>query len=277
MGSKYSLPEKIDQETFKYVTGEYYSDKLWNDYSSHGFIPRKKFLCMEKVHRALLECPTASDIYEGGRYYGEKHGYGLYVYPNGDIYDGEWLANERHGWGKFFDMTNGHITSGIWVRGVLNGPGKFEGSSGPIIPNHGKLVPSQGDVYEGGFKDNRYHGFGKCVFSKIFGKHRGEVYEGEWVEGVRHGHGVCTYANRNVYEGEWKNGVRCGCGILTFSNGDMYTGFFLNNVMHGRGSFTPSGCPAEEGEWMHGDRIVVHEEEESDEDSTEKFDFDSDA
>jgi hypothetical protein len=85
-------------------------------------------------------------------------------------------------------MTSGEVFSGQWVRDQLNGEGKFIGSSGPIHPGgHGRLVPSLGDVYEGGFKDNIKHGFGKCHYSKTFGRHKGESYEGEWMEGVRHG------------------------------------------------------------------------------------------
>jgi len=188
MGSKFSLPDRIDKDTFIYVTGEFYTEQLWNDYSRYDFIPKKKLLCMEKVHEALQENPGATDVYEGGTRCGRRDGYGIYVYPSGDIYDGDWCADERHGYGKFFDMTSGDVMSGDWVRDELTGEGRIVMSSGPIHSGgHGKLVPSVGDVYEGGFRRNQRHGYGKCTYSRTSGPNRGQRYEGEWAEGRRHG------------------------------------------------------------------------------------------
>jgi hypothetical protein len=50
-----------------------------------------------------------------------------------------------------------------------------------------QVVNITGDVYEGGFKENKYHGYGKIVYSKVLGEHKGEIYEGEWRENIRHG------------------------------------------------------------------------------------------
>jgi hypothetical protein len=66
MGSKYSLPDRIEKETFIYVTGDLFTEKIWADYSRFGFISKEKLLCMERVHNALQEDPSATDIYEGG-------------------------------------------------------------------------------------------------------------------------------------------------------------------------------------------------------------------
>lgn len=275
MGSKYSLPDRIDKETFKFVTGEFYSEQLWVDYSRNDFIPKEKLNCMEKIHVILQENPEATNIYEGGMRFGKKEGYGLYIYPSGDLYDGEWCADERHGYGKFFDMTSGDVMSGTWIRDKMTGEGKFVGSSGPIYSGgHGRLVPSVGDVYNGGFVENRRHGFGRMVYSKTTGNHRGEIYEGEWIDDVRHGHGVCKYSNGNTYDGEWVNGERCGPGIMTFKNGDVYAGHYFGNVMHGKGTYTPNGCPPQEAEWINGDRVVEEIKEASSEDeSVKEFDL----
>jgi hypothetical protein len=101
---------------------------------------------------------------------------------------GEWRANKRHGYGKFYDMSSGDVCSGSWVDDQMTGEGKVVHSSGPIHGGgHGRLVPSVGDVYEGGLRGNKRHGYGKCTYSKTIGVHRGERYEGEWVDDVRHG------------------------------------------------------------------------------------------
>ena len=47
---------------------------------------------------------------------------------------------------------------------------------------------SNGDVYTGGFVENRRQGFGKCVYSN------GDVYEGEWLNDLCHGQGTLTLA-----------------------------------------------------------------------------------
>ncbi len=62
--------------------------------------------------------------------------------------------------------------------------------------------------YVGQFKykedENRLipDGTGQMTYSN------GDVYEGEWKEGKRNGTGKMTYRNGDVYEGEWKNGEK---------------------------------------------------------------------
>jgi len=64
---------------------------------------------------------------------------------------------------------------------------------------------------------------------------------------------------------------------MTFANGDVFSGHFLDDVMHGPGIFTPNGSEPEEGEWLHGDRVVEAVEEEStSEEEEETFEFNDD-
>lgn len=112
----------------------------------------------------------------------------MYIFNCSLLVLGEWKAGERHGIGKFFNMTSGDVSSGMWVRDQLTGEGRVVESSGPIHgKGQGKLVPSVGDVYEGGLLENMKHGYGTMVYSKTIGENRGEQYAGEWVDNVRHG------------------------------------------------------------------------------------------
>eukprot|EP01084_Bolivina_argentea_P243093 407590_1 len=53
---------------------------------------------------------------------------------------------------------------------------------------HGKYVSASGVVlYEGEWKDDKPHGYGKEVYAN------GSVYEGEWKDGKKHGYGKYVY------------------------------------------------------------------------------------
>jgi hypothetical protein len=51
-------------------------------------------------------------------------------------------------------------------------------------------------LYEGEFKDGKFHGHGKYTYAD------GDVYEGGYKHDFRHGHGKYTYADGEVYEGK---------------------------------------------------------------------------
>jgi hypothetical protein len=55
-----------------------------------------------------------------------------------------------------------------------------------------------GDVYHGGWKDDKKHGKGRLLYSND------AVYEGDFVEGKKHGSGILIFINDDKYEGEWR-------------------------------------------------------------------------
>jgi len=118
----------------------------------------------------------------------------------------------RHGRGKII-CTQGDIFEGQWVDGRLTGQVTFQGSNG--------------DKYEGLWEAHMTKG--KIRWSN------GDSYEGSWAPGtfVINGHGVFTQAadgtpfgsqhaghKGEVYDGEWKNNVRWGSCVYTFFNGE---------------------------------------------------------
>lgn len=53
-------------------------------------------------------------------------------------------------------------------------------------------------IYEGQFKNDVYHGFGRQIYSN------GNFYIGQWVDGKRSGWGKLVDRQGRVYEGLWQ-------------------------------------------------------------------------
>ncbi len=55
----------------------------------------------------------------------QRHGYGVYTYPNGDMYEGEWQSHLRHGQGVYTYKDTGTKYVGTWVSGKRDGAGEL--------------------------------------------------------------------------------------------------------------------------------------------------------
>ena len=64
-----------------------------------------------------------------------------------------------------------------------------------IVSFYAKITYSNGDKYEGQFKDDKYHGQGTKIYSN------GDKYEGEFKDGKYHGQGTHTLKNGIKFEG----------------------------------------------------------------------------
>jgi hypothetical protein len=95
------------------------------------------------------------------------------------------------------------------VDGKMNGQGTY--------------VYSDGDKYEGQWKDDKRHVKGTVTYRGQDGNVV-EKYEGDWYEGKMHGFGRYVYADGGVYEGQWVDGKMCGKGTYVFPNGNKYEG-----------------------------------------------------
>lgn len=86
-----------------------------------------------------------------------------------------------------------------------------------------------GDTYNGEWKNDQFHGFGKYKFAD------GSIYEGMHQDGYQHGSGTYTSAeNGAVYVGEYEKGKRSGYFEVTFENG-KFEGFYKDDKRHGLG------------------------------------------
>ena len=135
------------------------------------------------------------------------------------------------------------------------------------ITGNGTYYYSNGDRYEGEFKDGKRHGKGSVYYvdgqryegdfkndekdgNGRFFQTDGRTYCGDFKKGQLNGRGTIYNQNGNViYEGEFKNGKMNGQGVLYFDNGNWYKGEFLNNQRSGRGIMYWANGEKYNGEW----------------------------
>ena len=98
-----------------------------------------------------------------------------------------------------------------------------QGNNFPTWTNcHGKVgpLPISGDIYDGEWKDGKYHGKGTIEYSDS------TKYLGEWKDGKRHGQGTYIMSDGSMYAGQWKDSVPNGEGTYTFTDGKIDKGIW---------------------------------------------------
>jgi len=90
------------------------------------------------------------------------------------------------------------------------------------LRKQGTLTYRSGDIYEGGFSDNKREGYGKYSYKT------GEDFSGYY------------FKDQKVF------------GIYKFKSGNVYTGQFENNKFHGYGILAKADGSKIEGEWVNG-------------------------
>jgi len=166
------------------------------------------------------------------------------------------------------------VASSTDVNEAINVIKKEAGTSGQpkLLTPHS--LPN-GDKFFGNLKNEKKHGWGKCVY----GTPQGRTYEGQMVEDKRHGAGCCIYPNGDIFigtfvgekyvgkgiywyetgdifEGEYKTGKRDGYGVCKYASGDCYIGHFVIDKYNGKGRYTWVDDAYYEGDYvddeMHG-------------------------
>eukprot|EP00980_Cylindrotheca_fusiformis_P019057 scaffold6428_cov103-Cylindrotheca_fusiformis.AAC.3 len=155
--------------------------------------------------------------------------------PSSEAFLGSFL--ERHGENDIDDDDGGDGNSLISVGGLAIMDGKYTGT---ICPNSGKphgngrLVynSAKKGIYEGEWKQGRWNGIGK------HSKPNGDVYEGQFLDNLYHGEGMFKYhESKRKYEGQYVMGERVK-GTMRYADGSVYKGQFYHGRRHGRGSYT---------------------------------------
>ncbi|CAM9288247.1 unnamed protein product, partial [Ascophyllum nodosum] len=219
-----------------------------------------------RISQSGLKIYPNGDRYLGDLIDGLREGQGTLTCVNGNTYRGQFKANRFHGTGymKYGTLIEdgeeicGRVYKGGWEKGVKKG--------------EGVLHTGTGQVYEGCFQDDQYHGPGVL-------RGPGEVMlDGEWKRGKLDGEARCRYKSgvsytggmRNaefdgmgklvfgkrggLYEGEFKHGVQNGFGIRTYLNGSVYEGVFRDGVPSGEGTMHYASGDMYVGEWQRGQR-----------------------
>jgi hypothetical protein len=127
--------------------------------------------------------------------------------------------------------------------------------TGDCNNGYGIYQHSNGEMYEGFFKNAKYNGNGIYYWAD------GSTYAGKWLDGTRNGEAVIYYSDGssgavayeadkfqsgfqkynyesgNSYTGDVKDGELNGYGIYTFATGDSYQGSFVKNSYNGLGKY----------------------------------------
>ncbi|XP_053327453.1 radial spoke head 10 homolog B isoform X2 [Spea bombifrons] len=193
-------------------------------------------------------------IYEGEFHMNFPMGRGVYVWPDGSRYEGEVYKAIRHGAGIFISSNQQVSYAGQWCKGVRHGKGTIYYNSERTSWYEGDWINGNkdgwgvqrfksGNIYEGHWKNNEFHGEGRMRWLISH-----EEYTGQWVHGIQNGQGTHTwflkrvpgsqYSLRNEYTGNFVNGKRHGHGQFYYANGAMYDGEWSDNKKHGMGKFT---------------------------------------
>ena len=98
---------------------------------------------------------------------------------------------------------------GAWLEGRAKGNGV------KVLPN--------GTMFEGDWDDHVFIK-GKCQFSD------GQIYDGEWKNGKPEGFGLKFWPDGRRYEGQWILGKPVGEGIKTYADGTSKRGTWTDGI-----------------------------------------------
>jgi hypothetical protein len=101
--------------------------------------------------------------------------------------------------------------------------------SGNCVNGRGKMVYTNGVIYEGDFVNGKIEGQGTLTFPS------GEIYVGQFSNNARNGRGKNTYSNGDIYDGNWVNEKKEGQGVFTSKDGSYYSGEWKNDKSNGFG------------------------------------------
>ncbi len=196
----------------------------------------------------------------GSRKYGTWYnnqfkGWNRYIDSNGTLYIGLFLNNELNGKGIKFSYEKNILYKGDFVNGLRDGNGidesegaKYEGQFYKDKKcGKGKITFNSGDIYEGGFNNNKFNGQGHYIWKK-----NGHEYIGEYLDGQFNGKGLYKWSENEYYKGEYKMGIKEGKGEVRYPNGKKYICPFVNGKPHGIGIFEDEKGNKKEIEFIEG-------------------------
>jgi hypothetical protein len=128
-----------------------------------------------------------------------------------------------------------------------------DGFVGPV-----QVVFAAGEVYDGGFAENRFNGYG--VFEGESTNDEGELktwrFEGTFENGRLKGEG--SYSDDlGSYEGLFKNSLPDGSGIYRSNSGWRYEGEFLAGRMTGKGTAYLADGSVSKGVFEDGMQVSI--------------------
>eukprot|EP00531_Pseudo-nitzschia_arenysensis_P000643 CAMPEP_0116129562 /NCGR_PEP_ID=MMETSP0329-20121206/7988_1 /TAXON_ID=697910 /ORGANISM="Pseudo-nitzschia arenysensis, Strain B593" /LENGTH=1052 /DNA_ID=CAMNT_0003623833 /DNA_START=203 /DNA_END=3361 /DNA_ORIENTATION=- len=169
--------------------------------------------------------------------------------PKYVIYEGEMVDSKREGRGICL-FTDGTFYEGEWKRNKEHGYGKLMSSDRKQI------------IYEGEWERGRMQGTGTYYYGSSDPLKPGSRYVGEFRENLRNGMGRYFLADGSVYDGQWRDGVMNGLGIFTWPDLSMYDGVWKDGKRNGQGLLKKADGFIYDGQWvnntMEGRGIAIY-------------------
>ena len=156
----------------------------------------------------------------------ERQGYGILMFRHGDLYEGFWDEGRYEYFGRLI-QTNGKIYQGQFKNNQPHG-------AGVTIKTKYEQSGKKRTEYrhKGYYQKGKYHGFGVLDYTKKF------KYEGWFQKGMMNGpKSKIEYSNGVTYTGTIVNGRKQGNGVLVYEDGSKYEGAFTNDQPDGQGKY----------------------------------------
>lgn len=169
--------------------------------------------------------------YEGEWKNDEMSGYGKLVHANGDSYSG-YMDEQFDGYGVYIHFNEGIVHKCEYKENLRNGFGTCESANmsysgmykdDKFVRGRGTIRSPDG-VYTGDLKGDKKlkHGNGTYTYTN------GDVYEGQFKNNKRYGKGKLTLLNGTVQEGIWFGDKMTG--EITYPGGQTLYGEFINGL-----------------------------------------------
>lgn len=178
---------------------------------------------------------TNGDTYEGGWLNGKFEGEGRYLAHSGEAYNGGWREGLKQGFGTYVS-SNKDIYVGNFEMGKYHDRGLLTKADGTVYDGYFKagqfireanptgIRKYTNGAYEGEILNGQPEGRGKMIFTD------GRIYEGDWKNRTINGWGKMLMPKSGmIFSGFWENGHIVEGQKIYPKTGDYYYGKFVND------------------------------------------------
>eukprot|EP00347_Sterkiella_histriomuscorum_P004159 403361531 len=181
---------------------------------------------------------------------GKLNGLGKGLFANGDEYEGEFRDGVFSGKGKitYKNLDQTYYEEAVYVGQFRNhkregygemkwniGKEQFKGWWRNDQRYKGCMSLSDGNIYDGEWKNDVFHGKGQLKFKAHKKGEEGITFEGQFEDGHQQPEGKLFYPNGDIYIGQIDEYKKDGKGIMYLNNGDIQDCFWIDERKNGTG------------------------------------------